>query len=138
MEKLEDQYTEHNGTYGYILDRNFVNYAMEAGCYMYANVMAQKGVAIDMNVLEDYGWYQDYGTFYDQTYFQAIYNDGITEIKKNNTENVIDEENVGYLHLVFDSTGFLEKVLLTGGLQIEDSEFHEENLFAQANRSITQ
>lgn len=88
MEKLRDRYTQSYGEYTdtlseWCIERNMVNYAVEAAYYMYGFILQEcENRAVDFSVLDKYGWDSDYHTITSDCEYIAVYNDvvGVPEV----------------------------------------------------------
>ncbi len=72
MESSPDQPAPADAEYE--LSSQFVNYAMEAGYYLYGQMLQDtRKTEVDISVLDQYGWINDYFTLADQCEFYAEY-----------------------------------------------------------------
>ena len=134
MESSAEEIMPENAEYE--LSSNFVNYAMEAGYYLYGQILQnERKTAVDFSVLDHYGWINDYYTLADQCDYYVEYlsyaadaENGITGrgeaeydlstifLEKQNAERGYVEEQLkadgklGYLVLQFDEYGNISDV----------------------------
>ena len=72
MESSPDQPVSADAEYE--LSSQFVNYAMEASYYLYGQMLQDtRETEVDISVLDQYGWINDYYTLADQCEFYAEY-----------------------------------------------------------------
>ena len=83
MEKLREKYEQSYGEYTdtlaeWCVERNMVNYAVEASYYMYGFVLQEcENRAVNFSVLDEYGWDSDYHTIISDCEYLAVYQDVI-------------------------------------------------------------
>ena len=78
----------------FVLSTNFVNYAMEAGYYLYGQIQQEiTNRAVDFSVLDNYGWINDYYTLADQCDYYVEYSSDNTELVNQADMNKIAEIN---------------------------------------------
>lgn len=123
----------------YELSSQFVNYAMEASYYLYGQMLQDtRKTEVDISVLDQYGWINDYFTLADQCEFYAEYEaDVITKdsieaetLSREKTDNalasllyekghsvrIVTERNLaangylGYLAICFDEYGNIDDI----------------------------
>jgi len=145
----------------YELGTNFVNYAMEAGYYLYGQIqqdITQK--AVNFSVLDYYGWINDYYTLADQCDYYVEYqsissNSAHSDIngrsqseydlsallleKQNAERNYVEKQlqadgKLGYLVLEFDEYGNISDVRFTGFGNI----INVGSLYQHAKESVSQ
>ena len=127
--QLGESFEEAEPTY-YLRD-DFVNYAIEASYYQYAVLMQQKtGEESYMDVLDKYGWINDYFDFIVKTPY--IFLD--EEPGENLMTQMEEDGYLGYLYLNYDSYGKLVDIRLhTNGQLTSDVD-----LYGKAKASIKQ
>ena len=145
----------------YELGTNFVNYAMEAGYYLYGQIQQDISKrAVDFSVLDYYGWINDYYTLADQCDYYVEYqsissNSAHSDIngrsqseydlsallleKQNAERNYVEKQlqadgKLGYLVLEFDEYGNISDVRFTGFGNI----INVGSLYQHAKESVSQ
>ncbi len=145
----------------YELGSNLVNYAMEAGYYLYGQIQQDISKrAVDFSVLDQYGWINDYYTLADQCDYYVEYqnvrsnslnteiNDRIQSeydlstllLEKQDAERKYVEERLradgklGYLVLEFDEYGNISDIRFNGFGNI----IYFGSLYQHAKESINQ
>jgi len=85
----------------YELSSNFVNYAMEASYYLYGEMLQEsRGTEVDISVLDNYGWINDYYTLSDSCEFYTEYETDVFmegSIEKESFYRKQTEHNLGVL-----------------------------------------
>ena len=145
----------------YELGTNFVNYAMEAGYYLYGQIQQDISKrAVDFSVLDHYGWINDYYTLADQCDYYVEYqsissNSAHSDIngrsqseydlsallleKQNAERNYVEKQlqadgKLGYLVLEFDEYGNISDVRFNGFGNI----INVGSLYQHAKESVSQ
>ena len=144
MERIEKQYKEQEQETietgwiksDWILENHFINYAMETGYYVYAQILEERGIVVDFRVLDEYGWDNDFEQIHDSVRYHAKHDNGIDIVEKKNAE--ILKGDLGSLVLLFDSYGYLQDIILDGEDISFQAEFDEAECRAKAKRSIEQ
>jgi len=145
------------------LSSQFVNYAMEASYYLYGQMLQDtRETEVDISVLDQYGWINDYYTLADQCEFYAEYESDVftkdsleTETlyrkksdntiatllyEKGHSVKTVTERNMaangclGYLAICFDEYGNISDIRFVnfGNIYVDGS------LYQHAKNSITQ
>ena len=144
MERIEKQYKEQEQETietgwiesGWILENNFINYAMETSYYLFAQIQEERGIPIDFRVLDEYGWNNDFEEIHDAVRYHAKHDNGSDIIEKKNAELL--EGDLGTLTLAFDSYGYLQNITLNGEDLSFQAEVDEYECRAKAKKSIEQ
>lgn len=131
LEKQLGESVEEVSEPTYYLRDDFVNYAIEASYYQYAVLKQQKtGEESYINVLDQYGWINDYYEFIEKTPYIFL-----EEEPDENLQTQVEEDGyLGYLYLNYDSYGKLVDIRLSTNDQI----FSDMNLYEEAKASIKQ
>jgi len=145
------------------LSSQFVNYAMEASYYLYGQMLQDtRETEVDISVLDQYGWINDYYTLADQCEFYAEYESDVftkdsleTETlyrkksdntiatllyEKGHSVKTVTERNMaangclGYLAICFDEYGNISDIRFVnfGNVYVDGG------LYQHAKNSITQ
>ena len=115
--KLEEE--KETNEHEWVVEENFINYAMEAGYYLYANMKENvELVAINDEIFKQYGWDVDYFYLNENAVYAASYMpEGTAEpIVKKNAE--ASNSHVAKLTLEFDSYGKLVVAELEGEVEL--------------------
>ena len=134
--KLEEEAVAE-GT-GWVLEENFVNYAMEASYYVYANLLEEAhNEGVQEQIFKDNGWDNDYFYATENMSFIATYtpDKGKESFVKQNTEQL--DTQVAKLVLEFDAHGKLITADLGGNIEFEE-ESYGRTAYEIAERSIYQ
>ena len=135
----ELQAIEEETNSSWVLEDNFVNYAMEASYYSYAQIMNSiEAKKIDLSVFDEYGWNNDYAYFYDNSSFVATYEpaEGEENIIRTNADNM--DDSICKLVLQFDSYGNLVVAALTENQPIYQFDEVNGNTYTSAMHSVKQ
>lgn len=151
-------YWENGAPLGFYVQQNTVNYAVEACYYLYGRMLQEaKGSAVAFEVLDTYGWINDFYTLNQETHYYAEYKGIYGKVTDTNIMNVEDEDyyselldegilrnrinelagshNIrGAFILEFDQYGKISKVdfIGAGGIKCDL------NLYAKARESVLQ
>ena len=130
-EELQRQEQETNDSW--VLTENFVNYAMEACYYSYAEMLN-----LDLTVFNDYGWNNDYAYLYDNSTFIATYEtaEGEENITRTNADKI--NADICKLILQFDGYGNLVTVALAQNQPIYQFDDVNRNGYTAAMDSVRQ
>ncbi len=97
---------------------NFVNYAMEASYYIYADMLTEAGEQVNYAVLDYFGWTNDYYYLAEQSRYYATWNRGdentVVISDSNYDGNLKTNDTVAVLTLGFDSQGNLTLIYPEG------------------------
>lgn len=110
QEEYYDEYLPLGEEYSYVLPQNTINYAVEASYYVYSVFQKEDSANdVNQNILEEYGWINDYYAIRDSTRYLATYTkDGGEKVTKTNSQNLKD--GIATLMLVYDSKGEIERI----------------------------
>ena len=142
----------------FLLQPNTINYAVEASYYLYGRMIQEtKGSAVAFDVLDAYGWINDFYTINQETKYYAEYNGthgkmlntNITDEKlleesgllldvnvlREQIDELAEVQNImGALSLNFDEYGRISSVEFIGAGNIKC----DQNLYAKARESVIQ
>ena len=131
LEKQLGTAVEESSEPTYYLRDDFVNYAIEASYYQYAVLRQQTtGEESYMDVLDKYGWINDYFEFIEKTPY--IFSD--EEPNESLMTQMLEDGYLGYLYLNYDSYGKLVDIRLNTNDQL----FSDMNVYKEAKASIKQ
>lgn len=155
----EDVYTWPAGNpEAFSLQPNTINYIVESCYYLYGRMLQDaKGSAVAFEVLDAYGWPNDFYTLNQESYYYALYNGQYgthtdtnitaendlpqysslidsTTLKKRINELANEQHIMGAFLLEFDEYGRISNVEFVGATNIKC----DQNLYAQARESILQ
>ena len=120
----------------WVLEENFVNYAMESSYYLYANLLEKaEERGVEDQIFKDYGWDNDYFYAVENMTFLATYTpEGETvPFVKQNAEEL--DTQVAKLVLEFDAHGKLVLADLQGNIEIDGQ---DRTVYEIAERSTNQ
>ena len=148
----------------YYLTDNFVNYVVEASYYQYASLLRNaSGQDIYTDILDDYGWINDYYTIKESTPYYVEYdhqtNEEVSEllsedetlfydISSEELANLLHGEEIseprgtqlkasgllGYLTIEYDSFGKISNI----HMNLDDSVTYDNNVYRIAKESVEQ
>ena len=128
----EESFKEYQEEYGrsgpiWDVDSQFLNYAMEASYYIYGGLLEEvNGVKVNYEVLDEYGWLEDYYYVIEEFAYQAKYtHDGYTT--GTGDDDFGDADDIGYLTFRFNKNG-----RLSGDIEIEAVGNHNINIIDPA------
>ncbi len=130
QEEIEADRTE------WVVEENFINYAMESGYYLYANLLEKaSGSGVENQIFKDYGWESDYFYAAENMTFKATYipEAAAEPFVKQNAEQL--DEQVAKLVLEFDTYGKLVTADMKGQIEIDGD---GRTVYEIAERSIIQ
>lgn len=122
----------------WVIESNFVNYAVEASYYIYARMLSENSTESKdfFGVLNEYGWDSDYQDIYYNTNFKATYASGGDSFS---LENEMDIENpIGTLTITYDSNGLITDVHFDGDAKYAEYEDLTDAIRMDADKSIKQ
>ncbi len=140
----------------FYLQDNFVNYAIEASYYQYAMLLQEAtGQAVFTDVLEEYGWINDYYEMAETTPFYMEYgtepfaatSDSL-KVSETDIESLLDngtftepmhtqqkaEGFLGYLLIAYDDFGKLSDIKL----RVDENVVYDTSVYQRAKQSIGQ
>ena len=159
-EKYSNVTEEHVKDWYFELQNNFVNYAVEATYYLYAEMLQEMypETEVRINAMDEYEWYSDYNQIDAETsYYVEYHSEDKTDVSTNTEEDLkglLEEQNeeiqqklrnegyMAYLSMEFDAFGKVKNIELTG---LPGSEFdyfgddpytHVKDSIAQYERNV--
>lgn len=144
-----------NGDYA-SLTPNFVNYAVEASYYLYGKMLQEaEGREVNFDVLDNYGWINDFYNVAENTEYYAEYTDEaqgvytetnsiknlqqllrgeVTTEDREEIQKLLRERMRGYLTMEFDPYGKIAEITYHDLWKLE----YTVNLYETAKQSVTQ
>ena len=135
--KLEEEQSAKEGPKEWVVTDNFVNYAMEASYYLYADMLEETTAeTVDREIFSTYGWDSDYFYVNENAVYQVSYTpEGAEEaITKKNGEE--PEGQIAKLVLAFDGNGNITEAEITGEAELVN--YEDVPVYTIASRSEVQ